>query len=550
MRIKDKITLEDKKRKTYEFFVGKGLSPSQAAALTGNFAVESGFNTRIEGDKNLSSSSVGLAQWREDRLDRLKSMYDDPYSLDSQLEYVWWELNNTHRHALKALQQSQTPEEAAIAVRAKYEVAWDKHDDRRIQNTLDVLTQYGNSLQTPREVAMDTVQMPEKKIDNTQVTQKVINFPKQTNFPTFTGPKETKTTEKKETPTEVAKNTLEQKKSEQQFVKDILSGKAKPQEQKPQQQISQQPVQPYGSFILDKAKELGIFQEGGELTQTQIEGVEQYISKLNKEIPKFRPENDLKTIEHIGAKLLIGDSFDDAVSIYNQLVDFKNKRGDSNEMSPEEADLRKRISNANMFGYPSSLKDFKNFTERVKKGEVGVSSILTPSEEALNTDRFKVRAALNEKYYGLGENKDFLTKSKYRPSSSKDENAEYTDFSEEQRNKDLYALKTYYSNFDSLVNEVKNNKRRKSIYSKDKGLGANFLSNSDFIKVRDSNLNQLGTFKFSVGEDEKGRYVSYYDVWDIDPPMLKERGIDVDKLNNPFEIYGRIYEKDFNRVKK
>src|SRR5690606_29493802 len=120
MRYKDKNKLEERKKKTYQFFIDKGLSPVHAAALTGNFIVESGLDTRIEGDKNLDHASVGLAQFRGDRLKRLKNKYEDPYTLDNQLDFVWWELNNTHKHALRDLVQTSTPEQAALSVRKKY----------------------------------------------------------------------------------------------------------------------------------------------------------------------------------------------------------------------------------------------------------------------------------------------------------------------------------------------------------------------------------------------------------------------------------------------
>lgn len=265
MRIKDKITLEEKKKKFYDFFIEKGLTPIQASALLGNALVESNLNTRIEGDKNLDHPSIGIFQHRGDRLQRLKSMYDDPYDFNNQLDFAYWELQNTHKHALKALQEAQTPEEAAIAVRAKYEVAWDKHDDRRIQNTKDVLAQFytnPTNQPTPRQVAMDTVQMPERKIDNTQVTQRVSNFTKLPDFSTFTAQEPKK--EQPKTKADEAKEALESKKNQMEFLKDLLASKIKPPKQEEQQQMASPPVQPYGSFILNKAKEVGLFKYGGK----------------------------------------------------------------------------------------------------------------------------------------------------------------------------------------------------------------------------------------------------------------------------------------------
>jgi|TARA_R100001463_G_scaffold2898_1_gene11988 hypothetical protein len=83
--------------------------------------------------------------------------------------------------------------------------------------------------------------------------------------------------------------------------------------------------------------------------------------------------------------------------------------------------------------------------------------------------------------------------------------------------------------------------------------------------------NSLGNTTFSLGEDEKGKYISYYDVWDLDPTLEKtDSGIFVNYLgstdNNaldkiissiidgasisnildltPPKIYGRVYLKE------
>lgn len=264
MRYKDKNKKEQRKKQAYEFFISKGLTPVQASAMIGNAIVESGLNTRIEGDKHLDHASVGTFQWRGDRLKRLKKRYEDPYSFENQLDFAWWELQNTHRHSLKALQQANTPEEAAIAVRSKYEVAIDAHDDRRIKNTLEVLSQF-NPPPVKRTLSpiQPTIQRPEVVVESTKtkqsiVTPQVINFgklPETTNL--VEKPKENKQTQQ-------AKQNLDKKQNEYKLVQDILSKKIKPIHQS-KTQVTQDTVKPFGSYILNKAQELGVFQEGGEI---------------------------------------------------------------------------------------------------------------------------------------------------------------------------------------------------------------------------------------------------------------------------------------------
>lgn len=458
MRIKDKITLEEKKRQAYEFFVGKGLTPIQASAMVGNALVESNLNTRIEGDKNLDHASIGTFQWRGDRLQRLKSMYSDPYDFNNQLEFAYWELQNTHKHALKALQQAQTPEEAAIAVRAKYEVAWDKHDDRRIQNTKDILEQFYTDPTDQRTVlqkAMDTVPAPTKKIDNTQVTQKVINFPKQADFPTFTGQPEEK--QPITTKTDKAKEILESKKNEMQFLKDLLASKITIPKETTEQQPVSQPMQPYGSFILNKAKEVGVFQEGGNISQKNIDDIEQYI----------------KLTQNLGKQRLLEMQTDRTANTWG-----------------------------NMFG---------------------------------NVGQY---------FFGI-EDKD-LVESPYRPtvSSDGDKTKYYTrpGMKEDVYN-DLVSYKVqrdynHSDKFDDIYKALLSNGEDRE-HNADKAFPKNKAGYKGMYNRGHGSFKgefNLGRYKVDTGEDEKGKYISFYDVYDWNGFQQE----------NKIPFYDRIYEDEWN----
>ncbi|OQC52450.1 MAG: hypothetical protein BWX56_00338 [Euryarchaeota archaeon ADurb.Bin023] len=56
----------------------------------------------------------------------------------------------------------------------------------------------------------------------------------------------------------------------------------------------------------------------------------------------------------------------------------------------------------------------------------------------------------------------------------------------------------------------------------------------------------LRNFKIGRGQDEKGDYISYYDIWNLNPSFefpISEQG-------KPFEIYDRIYTKDYGDGKQ
>lgn len=104
------------------FFMEKGLTKEQAAGITGNLHAESGFNTSASGDEG---TSFGLAQWHNERgvgLENFTKKLKLPKnSLKGQLEFVWKELNTTHKSALSALQTTRTPTEAARVFSDKFE---------------------------------------------------------------------------------------------------------------------------------------------------------------------------------------------------------------------------------------------------------------------------------------------------------------------------------------------------------------------------------------------------------------------------------------------
>ena len=75
----------------------------------------------------------------------------------------------------------------------------------------------------------------------------------------------------------------------------------------------------------------------------------------------------------------------------------------------------------------------------------------------------------------------------------------------------------------------------------------------------EGNESGLGTYTISLGEDENGKYMSYYDDWDINPtrglsakykiPIIDQIG-DVVPGSHPFTVYGRRYytDDDLRRV--
>lgn len=111
-----------------DFFVDKGLTKEQAIGIAANLQAESGYRTGAIGD---SGTSMGLAQWHNERMQNLKSWTAennlDPMSVTGQLEYLWHELNTTHKRAMNSIRSAKTPGQAAYAFTVDFEIPANKH---------------------------------------------------------------------------------------------------------------------------------------------------------------------------------------------------------------------------------------------------------------------------------------------------------------------------------------------------------------------------------------------------------------------------------------
>jgi len=104
-------------KKALNYLISKGLTKHVAAGIVGNLFVESSLNPGIEGDKHLRTHSEGLAQWREGRLENLKSFAKaagkDYRSINVQLDFLMHELNTSENKTLQKLRNAKNPTDAA-----------------------------------------------------------------------------------------------------------------------------------------------------------------------------------------------------------------------------------------------------------------------------------------------------------------------------------------------------------------------------------------------------------------------------------------------------
>lgn len=108
---------------TWNYFVSKGLPEKQTAGIIGNFQVEApGINPKT--NQTGGGPGRGIAQWSVDG--RWATLIKwagskDIYSLQTQLDFVWYELNGSEKAAFNKLKATTTIRDATTVFMTHYE---------------------------------------------------------------------------------------------------------------------------------------------------------------------------------------------------------------------------------------------------------------------------------------------------------------------------------------------------------------------------------------------------------------------------------------------
>jgi len=129
--------------------------------------------------------------------------------------------------------------------------------------------------------------------------------------------------------------------------------------------------------------------------------------------------------------------------------------------------------------------------------------------------------------------------SKYRPTSSKNKNSVYYSSPTTEKN---IKERIDSEGIENVLSGFQPNKQGVSTWM-GYGTPSNIDKNNSF-----SNNNVLGNYTMQLGEDDEGKYMSYYDKWDLNPFEDKNKILDAMATGaqyaagvNPAEVYGRIY---------
>ena len=224
--------------------------------------------------------------------------------------------------------------------------------------------------------------------------------------------------------------------------------------------------------------------------------------------------------------------------------------------------VRQRLYNNLFQGYDPGITNIIDNLKRVRKAvvdnkqEINTNSLSTEQAvkyrqrymDDLFAEYLQIPAKQRRDFFG----RNHLENSPYKPRISKD-NVNY------KRIINRYAVGhsgLHPTDEEKLVNAVMKGEHTNAIdaYSANKGYRQTTTNHGpvDLNKSVTSNILSgygLGTHTISRGHDNKGEYVSYYDLWDMAPSTLSAGNKDESMgIGKPVHVYDRIYLDDFYGV--
>lgn len=135
-------------QRAFNYFVGKGLSPAQAAGIVGNLMQESGCNPEIS--QIGGGPGRGIAQWSVGERWRgveaqARAEGKSTGDLGVQLDYLWKEMNSTEKGSLSAVKGASSAADAAVAFERSFERAGQPNNTSRIKFAREAQAEFGNA---------------------------------------------------------------------------------------------------------------------------------------------------------------------------------------------------------------------------------------------------------------------------------------------------------------------------------------------------------------------------------------------------------------------
>jgi hypothetical protein len=144
--------VSDNESTAYSYFVNKGLTPIQSAGVIGNLMQESTMDPTIY--QYNGGSGRGIAQWSAgdrwdtDQGDNENSFAaqngEDRWALNTQLDFVWFELTNFSGYGLADLQSATNIGDAVYYFEVEFERCGGCDESQRDSYAYDAYSELGN----------------------------------------------------------------------------------------------------------------------------------------------------------------------------------------------------------------------------------------------------------------------------------------------------------------------------------------------------------------------------------------------------------------------
>ena len=139
-------------RVAFDYFIGQGLSAVQAAGIVGNLVQESNVvPTAVQAGgpgRGIAQWSVG-GRWDTDGGDNVVAYAGShgasPWSLNLQLDFIWYELTHFSSYGLAALQATTNVTDATVAFETDFEGCGTCDQTTRVSYAMNVLSVFGGT---------------------------------------------------------------------------------------------------------------------------------------------------------------------------------------------------------------------------------------------------------------------------------------------------------------------------------------------------------------------------------------------------------------------
>jgi Phage tail lysozyme/Repeat of unknown function (DUF346) len=154
-------------RTSYDFFVSKGLTPVQSAGIVGNLMQEATASIDPTIHQSPSGPGRGIAQWSaggrwdSDANDNVvayaRAHGQSEWSLQLQLEFVWYELSTFPHYGLAQLRSDTSVSSAVSSFEGLFEGCGTCDETTRVAYAKQVLAAYGTTPTPPPPSRLDVV---------------------------------------------------------------------------------------------------------------------------------------------------------------------------------------------------------------------------------------------------------------------------------------------------------------------------------------------------------------------------------------------------------